>query len=140
MEYRKFKDKYLVRLQKGEELIESILKFAKDESINLGRVSGIGAVDVVEIGLYSAKVKEYYFKELTGDMEIVSLDGNISEKDGEVYLHLHCSVADEEYKVYGGHLQLAKVSVTAELIVDIIDGKVDRQFDDETGSNLLKLY
>lgn len=138
MEYRRFKDKYVVRLQKGEEFIESILKLAKEEGISLGRVSGLAAVDKVEISLYDAKAKEYIIKELTGDMEIVSLEGNIAEKEGEAYLHLHGSVAHEEHRVYGGHLHFARVSVTAELIVDVIDGKVDREFDPETGANLLK--
>lgn len=138
MEYRRFKDKYLVRLQKGEELIESILKLAREENISLGRVSGLAAVDKVEISLYAADTKEYLIKELTGDMEIVSLEGNIAEKDGEAYLHLHGSVAHEENRVYGGHMHYARVSVTAELIVDVIDGNVDRQFDEETGANLWK--
>ena len=140
MEYRRFKDKVVVRLQKGEELIESILKLAKEENISLGRVSGLAAVDQVQISLYDAKAKEYLIKELTGDMEIVSLEGNIAEKDGEAYLHLHGSVAHEEHRVYGGHLHLVRVSVTAELIVDIIDGKVEREFDSETGANLFKFY
>ena len=138
MEYRRFKDKYVVRLQKGEELIESILKLAREEGISLGRVSGLAAVDKVEISLYAVETKEYLIKELTGDMEIVSLEGNIAEKDGQAYLHLHGSVAHEENRVYGGHMHLARVSVTAELIVDVIDGKVDRQFDEETGANLWK--
>lgn len=138
MEYRRFKDKYLVRLQKGEELIESILKLAREENISLGRVSGLAALDKVQISLYAADTKEYLIKELTGDMEIVSLEGNIAEKDGEAYLHLHGSVAHDDNIVYGGHMHLAQVSVTAELIVDVIDGKVDRQYDEETGANLWK--
>ena len=138
MEYRRFNDKYVVRLQKGEELIESILKLAREENISLGRVSGLAAVDQVEISLYGVETKEYFIKELTGDMEIVSLEGNIAEKDGETYLHLHGSVAHDDNRVYGGHMHLARVSVTAELIVDVIDGKVDRQFDEETGANLWK--
>lgn len=140
MEYRRFNDKYVVRLQKGEEFIESILKLARDEKISLGRVSGLAAVDKVQISLYNVDKKEYSIKELTGDMEIVSLEGNIAQKDGEAYLHLHASVAHENNLVYGGHLHLATVSVTAELIVDVIDGKVDREFDAETGANLWKFY
>ena len=35
MEYRKFKDKFVVRLDKGEEVIESLLKLSSLENIKL---------------------------------------------------------------------------------------------------------
>ena len=51
MNYRRFGDKYVVRLEKGEELVESIKELAKKEDIMLGRVSGMGAVNRVEVSI-----------------------------------------------------------------------------------------
>ena len=48
------------------------------------------------------------------------------------------SVADKNNSVYGGHLNSAIVSATCEMIIMIIDGTVDRKFDDNIGLNLLK--
>lgn len=40
--------------------------------------------------------------------------------------------------VVGGHLTRANVSATCEMIITIIDGKVDREKDEVTGLNLFK--
>ena len=138
MNYRRFGDKYVVRLEKGEELVESIKELAKKEDIMLGRVSGMGAVNRVEVSIYGVETKEYFKKEINEEMEIVSLEGNIDRKDGEHILHLHTSVACEDCRVFGGHLHSADISVTAEIIIDVIDGELTKEFDEETGANLFK--
>lgn len=137
MEYKRFGNKYLVRLERGEEIVKSIKKLAVDEKIRLGRVTGIGAVNKVKVGLFKAEEKKYYSKEFEGDMEIVNLSGNISEMNNEAYIHLHISLADDTNKVVGGHLNYAYISATGEIIIDVIEGRVDRKYSDEIGLNLL---
>ena len=138
MEFRKFGNKYVLRLEKGEEVVESIKKLCKENNIKLGAISGIGATNKAVVGLFETGSKEYHSKELTGNMEITGLVGNISEKDGEVYLHLHITLADQNHNVFGGHLNSAVISATGEIIIDAIEGNVDREFDEEIGLNLFK--
>ena len=83
--------------------------------------------------------KEYYSKEFEGDMEIINLSGNISEMNGEVYIHLHIALGDDSLRVIGGHLNYAYISATGEIIIDLIEGRVDRKYSDEIGINLLDL-
>ena len=83
--------------------------------------------------------KKYLSKELVGDHEITPVCGNISTMNGEVYLHLHANLCNAEHKSFGGHLNSAVVSATFEGVIDIIDGKVDRKFDEKIGLNLLKV-
>lgn len=139
MEYRRFGDKYIVRLERGDEIIESIKKLAIEEKIRLGRVTGIGAVNRVKFGLFKMEEKEYYSKEFEGDMEIINLSGNISEMNGEVYIHLHIALGDDSLRVIGGHLNYVYISATGEIIIDLIEGRVDRKYSDEIGINLLDL-
>lgn len=139
MEYRRFGNKYLVRLERGEEIVESIKNLAIKEEIRLGNVIGIGAVDRAKVGLFIIENKEYRSKEFQGNMEIISLTGNISEMNGEAYIHLHIALCDDSYKVIGGHLSHAYISATGEIIIDVLEGIVDRKYSDEIGINLLDL-
>ncbi len=56
--------------------------------------------------------------------------------DGEFYTHLHMSAGNDKGEVFGGHLNRAVVSATCEMVIHVIDGSVDRTFDEETGLNV----
>lgn len=138
MEYKRFGSKFVVRLDKGEEIVASLKALCQENNIKLGMIYGIGATDKAVVGLFDTSVKEYFSRELTGDMEITCLLGNVSEHDGEVYLHLHITLADENQGAYGGHLNSAVISATGEIVIDVLDGEVGRLFDDQIGINLLE--
>ena len=59
--------------------------------------------------------------------------------DGEVYIHLHISLSNEENHAFGGHLTSAVISGTCELYIRVVDGEVGRYFDKEVGLNLYEL-
>lgn len=138
MNFVKFKEKYILRLDKGEEIVSTLKRFCQINNIKLGIVSGIGAVNKATIGLFATDTKKYHSIDLNGDHEITSLLGNISTMDGETYLHLHINLSDEEYNVKGGHLSSAIISATGEFIIESIAGKVEREFNEEIGLNLYK--
>jgi uncharacterized protein len=138
MEFKKFGCKYIIRMDKGDEIIETLKSFCKDQNIKLGSVIGLGAVDRLTIGLFETGIKTYHSTEITGDYEITSFNANISTMKGDVYLHAHICVSDKEYKTFGGHLNKAFISATGEFIVESIDGEVDREFSEEIGLNLYK--
>lgn len=142
MEYKKVGKCVVARIDKGEEILSVIEKIAVKETVMLGRISAIGAVNKVKLGLFKTKDKEYLSKEYKGDFEIVSLAGNISTMTGNSYIHAHLIIADSEQKCFGGHCNYAYVSATCELIIDIISDNenegLDREFSDEIGLNLFK--
>jgi len=138
MEFKQFGNKYILRLDKGEEIVETLKSFCKDQNIKLGWVKGIGAVNKATIGFYKPYYKKYYSTDLQGDHEITSLLGNISTMNDEVYLHLHINLSDIEYNTYGGHLSSAIISVTGEIMIEAIEGNVDRKFNEEIGINVYK--
>ncbi len=136
MEYKKFKDKYVIRIDKGEELVEKLKEFCQKEKIKLGIITGIGATNKVTIGLFKTKTKKYHSKELTGDFEITSLVGNISTMDNQIYLHLHINLSDKNYTSFGGHLNSALISGTFEGLIEVINGEVNRKLNPDVGLNL----
>ena len=138
MEYKRFNNTIVARLDRGEEILTEIEKIAKAESIKLAKVSAIGAVNDFTVGVYDVDKKEYKANSFTGDFELLSLLGNIYTMNGEYYCHLHMSAGNEKGEVFGGHLNRAVISVTCEMFIDIIDGTVDREHDDSIGINLFK--
>ena len=136
MEYRKFGDTFVIRIDKGEEIVESLRTVCEKEGIRLGWVKGIGAVNDVTIGLFETASKTYISKRLQGDYEITGLLGNISRMDGKPYLHLHINISGADYNVLGGHLNSATVSATCEIILRTIEGRVGRRLDENIGINL----
>ena len=113
MEYRKFPQGYVMRLDPGEEIVEQLTALVERENVRLGSVSG--------------------------DYEISALVGNVSRKEGEPYLHLHITIGNPVTgEVHAGHLTSAVISATLELFLQVWDGDVDRRFSDTVGLNLFE--
>ena len=137
MDYRKFGTTYVMRLDPGDEILEKVLWLAAVENIKLATVTGLGAVDNVTLGIFTPDTKQYKANMFHADFEIVSLTGTITTQRGRPYAHLHMAVGDLSARVYGGHLNRAVVSATAEIIMNVIPGEVERQPDAKIGLNLM---
>lgn len=138
MEYRRFGNSIVARMDKGEEILTQIQEIAQQEHIRLASVTALGATNDFTVGVYKVDEKKYYANEFQGNFEIVSLTGTINTMDGEFYTHIHMSAGNGRGEVFGGHLNRAVVSATCEMVVDVLDGTVDRQYDPVTGLNLFK--
>lgn len=136
MKYIRNKNTIVLRLDPGEELLESITETSKKENIVLAEVSAIGAVSSFSVGAYDVKEKRYIKNDFEGVYEIISLSGNITKKDGEEYIHLHMCAANEKGEVCGGHLNRAVISATAEIFLNIHEFEVERRFDENIGLNV----
>ena len=138
MEYRRFENVIVARIDKGEEIIEKMKEICQKENVTLANVNALGAIGEFQVGLFNTKEKKYYASNYKGGFEIVSLTGSITTKEGKLYEHIHLSAGDVENKVYGGHLNKAIVSATCEMFIYVIPGHVERRLDEEIGLNLFK--
>lgn len=138
MEYRRFQDTIVARIDKGEEILEKIKEIALKEDIKLANINALGATNDFTVGVFKVEEKKYYSNTFTGNFEIVSLTGTINTMNDEFYTHIHMSAGNDKGEVFGGHLNRAIVSATCEMIINIIDGRVDRYKDEEIGLNLFK--
>ena len=140
MEYRKYDDTYVIRMDRGEEVVASLTEFCRKEAVVLGSVQALGAADRVMVGLYDVGTREYHKRVYEEPMEITSLVGSISKKEGEPYLHLHINLCREDMSVIGGHLNECRISATCEMFVRKINGRVERKLDEDvTGLNLYEV-
>jgi len=138
MEYKRINNTIIARIDKGEEILEKIKEISLKENIKLGNVNALGATNDFTVGVFKVDEKKYYSNEFKGNFEIVSLTGTINTMNNEFYTHIHMSAGNEKGEVFGGHLNKAIVSATCEMVINIIDGEVDRYFDEVTGLNLFK--
>ncbi len=129
--------RYVLSLDNHVEIAAALAAFCKEKSILAGKVDGLGAINEATFRFLNPATKKYVDKTFSEQMEITNLTGNISQKDGQVYLHLHITASRSDYGCVGGHLLSAKVNGACELFVEHFPGVViGRRFDDETGLNL----
>lgn len=138
MEYKRFGNTIVARIDKGEEILQKVKELALCENIKLASVNALGATNDFTVGVYNTDEKKYYANSFKGSFEITSLTGTINTMNDEFYVHFHMSAGNDKGGVFGGHLNRAVVSATCEMIINVIDGRVDRFADEDTGLNLFK--
>lgn len=139
MDYRKFGETLYIRLDRGNEIISSVLEICRKENIHSAIYSGIGGCGKADIQTYIPETNSFEVRTLEGMLELVSLTGNIiTDDDEEYYHHTHAVFAyknGDEHCVSGGHIRSVTVSYTAEIeLRPVIGGEIKRKFDPETGT------
>lgn len=136
MKYTQSGNTYLLVLNKGDEIVSALTQFTTETNLTCATVSGIGATDDAELGVFDTFEKQYYTKQIRAMTEITALCGNVTQKEGKPYVHLHATLATM-FDVVGGHLTKAVVSATCEIFVQAFPIATNRQFDSVVGINLL---
>lgn len=139
MEFKQFGKRYIVRLDVGEEITETLKQFCSKNGIESGSVMGIGAIREARISYFDMGKRDYIDKEISEDLELTSLMGNVSIMNGEPFLHLHVTLSDSDFNVFGGHLSAGIISATGEIFIDTHEEQIVRKFYPETGFRLLAL-
>lgn len=138
MTFSKDNNSYILRLFKGEKIIETLLSFCKSEAISAGSISAIGGASDITLGYFSLETHEYAWKDFPEVHEIVSLTGNVSLVDGEPFIHAHIVISNKEFQAFGGHLKEATVAATLEVVISPNEINLSREMDAEIGLKLLK--
>ena len=138
-QYRISGDKYVLSLDNHVEISAALAAFCRELDIRCGAVYGIGAICEATFRFLDPATKQYVDKTFSEQMEITNLTGNISEKEGKVYLHLHVTASRRDYSCIGGHLLSAVLNGACELVVEDFHGSTGRRFDPETGLYLYDL-
>jgi predicted DNA-binding protein with PD1-like motif len=130
---------YIIRLDAGEKIVESLRSLCEQDKIGAGVLSGLGAVGEAELGWFDRDAKDYRTIRIEEPCEIVSLHGNVSLLDGRPFLHCHIALADKTFGVRGGHLREAVVSAACEIVLTRFFEDIGRRKDEKSGLYLLGL-
>jgi len=123
------------QLERSTDLYNGITRIVRDHNITIGRVTGMGAVQRATLAYYNQKTMTYQNIELNEALEIVSLYGNVSLKDGKPFAHVHVVLSDERGNGKGGHLLPDSTPVFAcEITIEEFEGPaLVRGLDKQTG-------
>ncbi len=126
----------VVRLNKGEDLAESLASLITTQRITVATVQGHGALEAVILDSYDARARTYGdARTFTGRLELISLQGHLSTREGHPDLYLHAAVARDTgngVEVIGGRLIEAQV-VAVELTLLLHDDLLLERSPETTG-------
>jgi uncharacterized protein len=110
---------YQVRFSPGDEVLSGLTDLAKREGIHSAQITGLGGLSTALLAFGDPSIGGFVFKLVPVDekSELVSLDGTISMRDGEPYVHLHAVVAVSDGSTRGGHVLELHVDPVAEVTI-----------------------
>jgi uncharacterized protein len=118
----------------GEEVMENLLDFAKQQNLAGSSITGIGALSDVTLGYFDWDQKKYVPNAVQEQVELVSLIGDISlDPAGNPALHVHVVVGKRDGTAWGGHLIAGHVRPTLEMIITEQPAHLQRKIDPATG-------
>lgn len=140
MQTKSLGERFLIRLEAGEEVIASLKGWAEARGIGFAALSAIGALERATIAYFDAGTKAYRHLPVEEHVEVVSLIGNVSRgEDGGPVVHAHAVLGRADGSTLGGHLMEGVVQPTLEVILDVQPGRVQRQRDPASGLALWEL-
>lgn len=144
MEYKKIKDTVYIRIDKGENVVQTILSVCRKENIRGGYFQGIGACNTATISTYIPERNDFTDHTISGMIEMISLMGNISTDDTDnPFQHSHAVFSylkeNGEIAVAAGHLKEAQIGYTGEIVLAPAEEKIGRVFDTHAGIDVWKL-
>jgi predicted DNA-binding protein with PD1-like motif len=123
----------------GDEVMATLRAFAAEHGLTAAHFVGIGALSDVVLGYLDWERKDYEPIPLREQVEVLSLAGDIAEKDGDPDVHAHITVGRRDGAAYGGHLIEAHVRPTLELVLTETAEHLRKRSDPETGLALIDL-
>lgn len=123
----------LVVFSRGEEFVAGLTRLATERNLLSARFSAIGAFSSVTLGFFERETNTYLENAWHEQVEVCSLNGNISLFDGHPKVHPHAVIATRDGKAYGGHVLKAVVWPTLELFLELLPVPLNRMHDPETG-------
>ena len=67
MEYKRFDNTIVARIDKGEEILDKIKEIALKENIKLANINALGATNEFVVGVFNIDEKKYYSNEFKGN-------------------------------------------------------------------------
>ena len=101
----------------GDEIVSGLTDLMLKHGIKSGYVTGLGGLSGALLAFGDPKINAFKKIPITDKCELVSLVGDIAERDGKPYVHLHAGVAFADGSTKAGHVMEAHVAPIAEISI-----------------------
>ena len=129
---------FLLVLRKGEQVQQAISRCANDAELQGATLSGLGALQPVTLRYFDHEAKIYHDKEYTDFMGVTNLTGNITFVNNQRQNHIHVTLSDHHFNSQAGHLKDATVGAVLEIQVTPMQHQISKEYDAETGLEIIK--
>lgn len=130
---------FAVVLDTGDEVIGELGKFVREQEVEAGSLTAIGAFSRAVLGYFQWETKQYEKIRVGEQVEVLSLLGDVAVGDQGPTLHLHAVLGKADGSVVGGHLIEAFVRPTLEVILIQPPSYLRKRKDPETGLALIDI-
>jgi predicted DNA-binding protein with PD1-like motif len=130
---------FAVVMDTGDEVLQCLLAFAKEQRLSAAEFTGIGALSDAVLGYFDWRTKDYARIPVNEQVEVLNLTGNVALSEGEPKLHPHIVLGKRDGTAHGGHLLEGHVRPTLEVIVTESPTHLQRRSDPETGLALIRI-
>jgi hypothetical protein len=128
---------FLERLPYEGDLLTVLHEFCRQQQVQTGILSVIGAVKQGVFSCYDQGKQVYETVTLEEELEIVHCQGNVSLLDGRPLVHAHISFSRANGETLSGHLMGGTILFAGELVLrELLGPARNRRKDPVTGLNL----
>jgi predicted DNA-binding protein with PD1-like motif len=139
MRFQQFGDRFQLRFESGEAIADGLLAWLREQGVGYATLTGLGAVRHATVSYWNAETQDYEQHELDRQMEVVSLIGNATIKDGSPFTHIHVALGQSDLSIVGGHLNDLVVNPNLEIWLRRETESVHRTLDPVCGLYLMDL-
>jgi predicted DNA-binding protein with PD1-like motif len=128
---------FMVVLATGDEAIGCLTSFAREQRLHASHFTAIGAFERAVVGYFDWQAKDYRKIPIGGQVEVLSLIGDISLDKDEPKVHAHVVLGKSDATAHGGHLLNGRVRPTLEIVLTEAPAYLRRSYDPESGLALI---
>ena len=128
---------FVLVLATGDEAIGAITAFASEQRLKASQFSAIGAFERAVVAYFDWKTKAYQKTPIGEQVEVLSLNGDVTIDEGKPKVHAHVVVGKRDATAHGGHLVEGIVRPTLEVVVTELPRHLYRRHDPASGLALI---
>lgn len=131
---------YIVVFETGDEVLDGLMSFANEESIDAASFTAVGAVMSGTLAYFEIDKKQYHDNPFDEQAEVLTLTGDVTRKGEGRQVHMHTILGRRDASTFGGHVKQLVVRPTLEVVITESPKHLQRTYYENVGLALIDLH